>query len=70
MCNWAEQRLEPPESKEKCFVFTATCQARITGYVWAKDAGEAVAMIENGEWEGLDDWDFIDYFEVDDIKEE
>jgi len=46
-----ERPLEPPEPKDKCFVFTCDCSSKIEFAVWAENIDEARERLNNSEYE-------------------
>ena len=63
-----ERPLEPKESKYKCYKFKGVASVIIEGYVWAKDAAEAVELAYNGEYEELDSTEIEEVIEINSVE--
>ncbi len=59
----SERPLEPPESKEKCYVFSCSCSAEGRFVVYAETPEEAEERLKNSEYEEFE----LSKFEIEDI---
>ncbi len=41
---------EPPEPKDKCYVITCSCSAKVEYAVWAENYDEAVELLRSGDY--------------------
>ncbi len=64
-----ERALEPKESKEKCYYFKGVAMVTIEGYVWAKDAEEALELAYNREYEEIDSTEVEEVIEINKVEE-
>ena len=59
-----------PEEKRKCYVFEITTVAKAKGYVWAETREEAEELINQKEYDEIDDIVIDEVCDIEDIKEE
>ena len=59
-----------PEEKCKCYVLKAKVCATIDGYVWAETREEAEELINQKEYDEIDDIVIDEVCNIEDIKEE
>ena len=69
MCNWPEQRLQPPEPKEKTFKFEGYAWVKVSGVIRAIDRSEALDALNEGIYDDID-YDDIENIEVEELEEE
>lgn len=62
-------REEPPTPKEKCFEFKGYAWVKVSGVVMAKDIGEALDLLKDGNYEDID-YEYVDDINVEEIEEE
>ena len=68
--DYKERPLEPPESKDKCYVITCSCSAKGEFVVWAENQEEAEERLKNSEYEEFElkelQIEDIEGYEIDD----